>query len=74
MCPHFVCVCFKSYPGDGKGQVEVLSSLQSEAPGGRAYESDAVVAAHGLLDGCYMCSVQMLLACDDTDSRKTHSR
>lgn len=33
----FVCVCvFWSYPGDSEGHVEVLPSLQPEAPGGRA--------------------------------------
>lgn len=32
-----VCVCvFRSYPGDCEGHVEVLPSLQPEAPGGRA--------------------------------------
>jgi len=57
-----VCVCvFWSYPGDGEGQVEVLPSLQPEAPRGRAEECDAVAAAHGLRvsddgDGKKMCS------------------
>lgn len=39
-----------SYLGDGEWQVEVLPPLQPEAPRGRTFESDAVVAAHGLLD------------------------
>lgn len=43
-----------SYLGDGEWQVEVLPSLQPEAPRGWTFESDTVVAAHGLLDcaGC----------------------
>lgn len=65
---------FKSYPGNGEGHVEVLSSLQPEAPGSRADESDAVVAAHGLIDGCYICSLLTLLASDDSDGRKMHCR
>lgn len=73
VCPHS-CMCFKSYPGNGEGHVEVLSSLQPEAPGSRANKSDAVVAAHCLLDGCYICSLLMLLASEDSDSRKTHCR
>lgn len=50
-----VSIKFKlSYLGDGEGQVEVLSPLQPEAPRGRTFEGDAVVAAHGLPDcaGC----------------------
>ena len=38
-----VCV---TNPWDGEGQAEVLPSLQSEAPGGRASQWDAVAAAH----------------------------
>lgn len=43
-----------SYLGDGEWQVEILPPLQPEAPRGWTFESDAVVAAHGLLDcaGC----------------------
>lgn len=64
-CVHIVCMCFRSYPGNGEGQVEVLSSLQPEAPGSRSHESDAVVAGHFLLDGY---SLLMLVASDDCDS------
>lgn len=43
-----------SYLGDGEWQVEVLPPLQPEPPWGWTFKSDAVVAAHGLLDcpGC----------------------
>lgn len=72
VCSH-LCMCFRSYPGNGKGHVEVLPSLQPEAPGSRANESDVVVAAHGLLDGCYIWSPLLLLASDDSDSRITNN-
>lgn len=51
-----MCV-LQAYLGDGEGHAELLASLQPKAPGGGAFESDAVVAAHGLLDevGCVGC-------------------
>lgn len=56
-------VRFSSYPGNGEGQVEVLSTLQPEAPGGRASKSNVVVAAHCLLRdvGCTRCCWQVLI-------------
>lgn len=41
-------VSIKSYLGDGEWQVEILAPLQPEAPRGWTFESDTVVAAHGL--------------------------
>ncbi len=50
---------FSSYPRNGEGQVEVLPTLQPEAPGGGALESGAVGAAHGFLDDDQMLMVLM---------------
>lgn len=36
-----------THPGDGEWHVEVFSSLQSEAPWGRAKQGHTVVTAHG---------------------------